>query len=357
MPALLTVLGFCAVALLVYVTRWSGRIRVEQARRVAAPVHEVRARVVDLKRWAEWNPWCEDGGVVSARCSAVADAVGSACSWSRPGDSVAAVAHRRIDGRGIVQGLRFREPFPFRARGTWSFAPAGDGTLVTWDLRGRVAFPLRAFAATVQGALAFDLRYGLDRLAALLERDAAAVGPVAYVGVQDMPPVRYAYRPVQSRLDGVAQAVEAAARDLAAELARAGVATGSVRLAVYLQTDVKRRTTRCRAAVSLDGDAPDDVPVAEMRAHRAFVACAPGDGASLELAWYLAMRRLRAEGFEPDLSLPPFERRAPSEGGPCQSAVELCIPVKPPGGRTAPGRRASSRPLLSEVKSEPDPAA
>ena len=329
MGPLATLLGFCAVAVLVYMLRWSGRVRARQSRLVAAPVADVRARVVDFRRWRDWNPWCEDDAAGGVTCSAVSDDVGSACSWSRPGDTVATIEHRRIDDRGLTQRMRFREPFPFRARGTWSFLPSGDGTLVTWSVRGRVAFPLRAFAATVQGALAFDLRYGLDRLAALFDGDGHPNLAPAYAGVLEMPALRYAYRVVEAGLDRVAQAVDEAAAEVAAELDRAGVASSGERLAVYLKTDARRRTTQCRAAVAVTVDACAELPVAEMPVHRAFVARVGAGGTSRELAWYLAMRRMRADGLEPDLALPPFERRVPGQAAHDDPCIELCIPVRP----------------------------
>ena len=335
MGPLATLLGFCAVAVLVYILRWSGRIRATQSRLVAAPLADVRACVIDFRRWPDWNPWCEDDAAGGVTCSAVSDDVGSACGWSRPGDTVATIEHRRIDARGLTQRMRFREPFPFRARGTWSFVPSGDGTLVTWSVRGRVAFPLRAFAATVQGALAFDLRYGLDRLAALFDGDGSAAVAPAYAGVLEMPALRYAYRVVEARLDRVTQAVDEAAAAVADELDRAGIASGGERLAVYLKTDTRRRTTQCRAAVAVSANACAELPVAEMPVHRAFVARVSAKRIPHELGWYLIMRRMRADGCEPDLALPPFERRATGPAGRDDVPVELCIPVRP---AVRPGR-------------------
>ena len=37
--------------------RYSGRLRVTRTRVIDAPLAQVRARVIDLRCWRDWNPW------------------------------------------------------------------------------------------------------------------------------------------------------------------------------------------------------------------------------------------------------------------------------------------------------------
>src|ERR1700741_1780219 len=59
MSSFFFVLAFLIVALLVYMGRYSGRVRAEASRFIAAPPEAVRARVADLAQWQAWNPWLE----------------------------------------------------------------------------------------------------------------------------------------------------------------------------------------------------------------------------------------------------------------------------------------------------------
>ena len=59
MSTLVFVVTFCLVAVLVYMARYSGRLRVAETRIIAAPIAEVYAQIADFRRWSEWSPWLE----------------------------------------------------------------------------------------------------------------------------------------------------------------------------------------------------------------------------------------------------------------------------------------------------------
>jgi len=332
MTTLVFVVAFCIVAVLVYMARYSGRVRVTQTRVIDAPLAEVRARVVDLRRWRDWNPWLDNEPDARVVCSAVADAARSSCVWTSAGVDAGSVEHLRIrEGGRIEQRMRLRQPFPVRGRADWELTDCADGTRVTWSLRGRVAFSMRAFAQTVQGAVALDFRYGLDRLAGLVEGADAPRYSLAYPGLRQVDAVRYAYIAHRGPIDGLGEAVRRAVVEIRAALTSQGVAAAGEPIAVYLKTFVKQRTTECRLGIPIGAADVEGLAVASLPAHRAFVACLHGSRSQLEVAWYLAMQRLRFAGLEPDLRITPFERylddRDPGRGN--DKVTELCIPVRP----------------------------
>ena len=59
MNTLVFVVAFCIVAVLVYMARYSGRLRVTQTRFIDAPMAAVYAAVADFRQWQAWNPWLE----------------------------------------------------------------------------------------------------------------------------------------------------------------------------------------------------------------------------------------------------------------------------------------------------------
>ena len=281
MSALVYVAAFCIVAVLVYMGRYSGRLRVSETRVIAAPIAAVRGRVVDLRQWRDWSPWLESE-IENLRA---------------PGD-----------GARIEQRIRLRQPLPFRGRATWLLTEVHGGTRATWSLRGRVAFSMRAFAATVQGSIALDFRYGLDRLAALVEPVDAPRYAISFDGVREVAALRYAWIAHEGPIGELGAAIGRVVGDLRAALARQGVTPTGEPIGVYVKTDVKRRTTVCRFGLPVGAADVEGLAMGTLPSHRAFTARLHGSRTRLEVAWYLAMRRLSADDLQPDLRIAPFER-------------------------------------------------
>jgi hypothetical protein len=325
----LFILAFCIVALLVYTARYSGRIRVECTRDVEAAAKDAYACVADLRRWPQWSPWLETAPAVDSRHWGPSDAARGSYRWLRGDTNLGCIEHLSIDRPGglIEQRLRLWRPFPVRARLRWELAECEGKTRVTCAIRGRVGFSMRAFAATVQAALALDVRYGLDRLARLVEPDDAATYAVRFEGVREIDAVRYAYVEHTGSLDGIAAAMQRAMPGLHDALAEQRVVATGDPLAIYLRTNAARRTTSCRFAVPIGDAAVAGVAVATLPAHRAFVATLEGSRSHLELAWYLAMQRLSEAGVRPDLRLTPSERYLRGSTDERSPVTELRIPV------------------------------
>jgi len=67
MSPLFFALALFLVVLLVYMGRYSGRVRAEATRFIAAPPEAVQARVADLAQWQAWNPWLEHAREAAGR--------------------------------------------------------------------------------------------------------------------------------------------------------------------------------------------------------------------------------------------------------------------------------------------------
>ncbi len=321
---------FCVVAVLVYMGRYSGRIRVEQTRLIDAPLNRVYAQVADLGQWQAWIPWLEHEPEALLALSAPADAADSSCSWSGAKAGEGRIVHKRLVAmERIEQNVRLKHPFTVAGRAVWTFTDRGGKTEVTWSLRARVAFSMRAFAATVNGALAFDLRYGLDRLARTLEPDSAPRYAVHYLGVREVDACRYVYRTYSGPINGLPEATRNAFAELKQQLDASAIAPAGRALALYVKTNIKLRTTVCHLGVPVGDVDVGALPVRELSKHRAFVVRLVGGYGALELAWYLAMQRMTLEAIRPDQRLAPFESYLVSSDTSAESGyvTELYIPV------------------------------
>ena len=333
MSALVFVVAFFIVAVLVYMARYSGRLRVSETRIIAAPIADIYARVADFNCWSEWSPWLEheaDTPVTHVTLSDRTDGESSSYAWDsiRIGDGE--ILHLRMEaGEKIEQRMNFKQPFRIRGRGYWEFRESGAKTEVTWRMNGRVSFPLRAFSPTVQGMIALDFKYGLDRLASLVEPPDAPRYSLAYLGVRDIPASRYAYKTYSGPINGLGKARQLAFAELRGQVEGQGVLPYASPIAVYIRTNVKLRTTVCHMGIPVGipvGDTNlEAAAVRDLPAHSAYVVRLQGDHSALEVAWYQAMQRMRRENIQPDQSLPPFERYLDAE-----SVTELHIPVRQP---------------------------
>lgn len=335
MTTLFFVVAFIVVLLFVYMARYSGRLRVEEKRLIAAPIGQVYAKVADFRTWPEWGPWLEHEPEAGIRLSGVPDGKGGSFGWEGGRIGAATVEHRQLVPRErIEQSVRALHPFRFKGRSYWKFAECDGKTEVTWGLRGRVGFSFRAFAQTVQGVIALDYRFGLDRLARLLEpadgEGAARHYTLAYLGVRDIPLSRYVYRTYEGPLGNIGEALGEGIAELRSALAKTGVQAAGQPMAVYVKTNIKLRTTVCHLGIPVgDGDV-GDIRVRTMPPHRAYAVRLTGTHTALEIAWYQAMQRVRLENFQPDQRLPPFERylNDPESVAEQQRLTELLIPVR-----------------------------
>ena len=333
LSTLIFVFIFCVVAVLVYMGRYSGRVRLEQTRLIDAPLAAVYAMVADLHQWQLWNPWLAAESGATSTFYGNADGKGSRCAWDSATMGTGTIEQIRLQApERIEQLVLLRHPFTVSGRSYWTFDDQDGKTQVTWGLRGRVAFSMRAFAATVKGSLALDCRHALNQLASLLEPATAARYEIVHLGVRDVPSIRYVYRHYQGSINGLPQAMHDVTAELRQQLATAGVPVAGSPLAIYYKTNIKLRTTSCHIGIPIA--TPDDFdafPVRELAPHRAYVVRLKGHRAALEIAWFYAMQRLVAKKIAPDQRLPPFESylvdddHATGNG----AVTELYLPVRP----------------------------
>ena len=108
---------------------------------IAAPPTAVHAFVGHLEKWPEWMPWEQEDPSVVTALGEKTTGVGAKQSWtsSKAGDGE--VEFTECDeSTGIAYDMTFimknkRAP----AKASIRYAPAGDGTEVTWSMAGDLA--------------------------------------------------------------------------------------------------------------------------------------------------------------------------------------------------------------------------
>jgi uncharacterized protein YndB with AHSA1/START domain len=308
LTTLVFVACFCLVAVLVYMARYSGRVRVSQTRLIDAPIEQVFAQVVDFQNWRAWNPWLALEADVQLDLSGESACPGSLCAWNHHRVGAGTFEFlRSVKLHRIEQRMRLKQPFAVRGRSLWTFVERDGKTEVSWQIKARVAFAMRAFSSTVKGALDLDCKYGLDRLASLVEPDKAPRYYITVLGLRHLAASRYVYQTYQGSINGLPNAMRLCFSDLRWQLNQLGITVTGAPLAFYTKTNIKLRTTVCHMGLPVGDADVGQLAVREMPALRTYGVQLEGGYGALEMAWYLAMQRMTIDGLKPDQRLPPFE--------------------------------------------------
>lgn len=337
MTVLVYALAFVLVLLLVYMARYSGRLRVQESRWIAALPETVYAQVADFRQWGKWNPWLVHDPLAGITLTGLSDASGGGYAWESERAGAGEIRHIQLKALTFIrQKIVSSGPFRWHGNLEWRFLPKEGGTELSCRVRGRVGFSLRAFAQTIQGMVALDCRYGLDRLADLLEPAGSLAADkhyrLDYLGVKEVAATDYAYRIYRGSLNGLGKAVSKEMSLLSEALNAAGTKASGFPLVVYTKTNIKLRTTVCYVGLPISAQDAHGVDIRSLPPHQAYVLRLTGSYTALEIAWYQAMQRLRVENIRPNQQIPPFERYLNTPGEAPESALltDLYIPVMPP---------------------------
>lgn len=141
---------------------------VERHLRVAGPPAALYERIVDLQRWQSWSPW-EDLDPNLQRAYGGADqGVGQWYEWAgnrRAGEGRMECIEV-VDGEQVTFDLAFLKPFKSQSVTSFHLEPDGDGTTVTWRMRGPRTLMLRVMGlfTSMDKMVGPDFEKGLDRL-------------------------------------------------------------------------------------------------------------------------------------------------------------------------------------------------
>lgn len=145
---------------------------VERRGVIGAPLEQVYAAIVDLRRWQHWSPW-EGRDPDMERSYSGADAgVGAVYAWS--GNREVGEGRMEItsveEPSAVALELRFLEPFTSQSTTTFGLEPADGGTRVTWTMSSPTTFMTRVVGIlmSMDAMIGQDFEQGLEQLDAHL---------------------------------------------------------------------------------------------------------------------------------------------------------------------------------------------
>ncbi len=114
------------------------RFHVQRSIHIQAAPERVFDCVADFGTWTTWSPWLCADSAAQVCVSEDPSSVGSVYSWKGEIVGEGEIEHRQLQpGRLIEDEIRFVKPFRSQSQVAFEMEPAGEGTRITWHMRGR----------------------------------------------------------------------------------------------------------------------------------------------------------------------------------------------------------------------------
>lgn len=176
---LIGVAAVLGILLIVIATRPS-TFHIERSTTMSAPPESAFAQVNDFRAWSAWSPWDKLDPGMKRTYEGAPSGAGARYGWT--GNDKVGEGRMTIEKSErpslISIKLEFIKPFASTNQTTFSFAPAGGGTKVTWAMDGHNDFMGKAFSLFMD----MDKMVGADferGLAAMKTAAESAPKPVA----------------------------------------------------------------------------------------------------------------------------------------------------------------------------------
>jgi carbon monoxide dehydrogenase subunit G len=181
MKSLLRLLLIVIVVFLAYVASRPGTFHIERSARIAAPADVVFAKIADFHQWAAWSPWEKLDPQMVKTFGGPESGTGATYHWvgnKDVGEGNMAITEARPNDKVTIK-LDFIKPFAASNITTFTLAPAGSGTKVTWAMDGANNFMAKAMSIfmNMDKMIGGDFEKGLASLQGLAE--AAPAPPAA----------------------------------------------------------------------------------------------------------------------------------------------------------------------------------
>lgn len=130
------------VLFLVFVNSRPSTFHVERSATINAPADSLYPRIANLHAWDAWSPWAKLDPSMKQEYAGTDATVGANYSWTgndKVGAGRMTLAELQPTSKVAIK-LEFLKPFKSTNTSTFSLAPEGAGTHVTWAMDGPMNF-------------------------------------------------------------------------------------------------------------------------------------------------------------------------------------------------------------------------
>lgn len=171
---ILVILVLIIAAVLAYAATRPNDFVVSRSATIKAPAETIFPLINDFRRWPEWSPFEKLDPQMRRTLSGADSGKGAAYAWegnSKAGKGRMEITHS-VPSSQVALKLDFEKPFRANNIVDFSLSPSGDGTTVTWAMRGARPFiaKLMGLFMNFDALIGKDFEAGLDNLRRLAER-------------------------------------------------------------------------------------------------------------------------------------------------------------------------------------------
>lgn len=145
---------------------------VKRSQIIYAPVDSVFFVLVDLTRRYQWDPWIEREPGTTIEVGGSRQGVGAYYYWQGKQIGEGRLTIETIDeNHRIDSRLEYDKPKSAKTKEIWLLKDLGGSTEVTWNLRGRLKYPVERYLGLMMDtSIGPDFEKGLSNLKQLIER-------------------------------------------------------------------------------------------------------------------------------------------------------------------------------------------
>jgi len=162
------------VLALVFAALKPDTLRIERSTVIEAPPDQVYVLIADFHEWPKWAPQDREDASIRRTFSGAQSGVGAVSDWSGSGNT--GKGRMEITGaeaaRQVLVTVDFAKPFVAHNVNTFTLAPEGNGTRVTWAMQGTNTYMMKVMSLVMNldKMMGQHFESGLANLKAVAER-------------------------------------------------------------------------------------------------------------------------------------------------------------------------------------------
>lgn len=219
------------------------RFEVHRSTKIEALPETVYETLVDFRTWATWSPWLCAEPEASVIVSENPRAVGSNYCWSGSIVGTGEIQHKLLEpGRRIIDELCILKPWKSKSEVGFLLEPDGEGTRVTWFMKGSLPWFLFWMIPQLEPLIGMDYERGLRMLKEWVETGRVD-SRTQLRGIEPIGPLRMAGVKRQCAFRELPDSMSAAFEEVRQCYRQHGLATDTEAISVYHLRDFK--SNRC----------------------------------------------------------------------------------------------------------------
>lgn len=328
------------VAGAIYVATLDSNYDVNRSHVINAPAEVVYSQVNDFKNWPSWSPWLSQDPEANLNFGDKSSGEGAAYSWS--GNVVGEgnmETVKVIPNDSIGQKITFIKPWESESDIYWNFKPTGEGTEVTWGMKGTSSFMEKAFMAFNGGMdkmIGPDYEKGLANLDSVVQV-AMKKYSVTVNGITTHGGGYYLYNTTSCKIDEIPDKMAEMMPQVGMYVQKNNIPMAGAPFTLYHKYDTENNAVIFSCSVPVTDrvitDANSGIQTGMLQPFTALKTTLKGNYDNLEEAWNAAMKYIADNGLkevENNPYLEVYQTDPMTVVNPADWITEIYIPVEEP---------------------------